>query len=92
MNRFRQLCATTLLTMVLATSSALAGHLPQGVTSPPPPPAQESVIGQMPGGATSSSPSPDASVTGEMPQGITSAIDPVTELTLGLLQSVFALF
>jgi hypothetical protein len=93
MNRFRQLCATTLLTLVLAASPALAGEMPQGVTSPPPPPPTEnSVTGQMPCGVTSSSPSSDASVTGEMPFGVTSAVDPVTEFTLNLLQSVFSLF
>ena len=92
MNRVRQVCATTLLTIVLTASSTLAGNMPYGVTSPPPPPPQESVIGQMPGGVTSSSPSSDASVTGDMPMGVTSAINPVMEFTLGLLQSVFALF
>lgn len=92
MNRVRQICATTLLAIVLASSTSLAGTMPQGVTSPPPPPPQESVTGDMPYGVTSSSPSADASVTGEMPFGVTSGIDPVTEFTLGLLQSVLALF
>jgi hypothetical protein len=43
-------------------------------------------------GATSSSSSPDTSVTGEMPFGVTAAVDPVVEFSLGLLQSLFALF
>lgn len=86
MNRVRQLCAITLLTVVLAASTALAGNMPTGVTSPPPP---ESVTGQMPGGVTSSS---EASVTGDMPLGVASEIDPVTELMLSLLQSVLSLF
>lgn len=89
MNRFRQLCATTLLTVLLAASPALAGEMPFGVASPPPPQPQNSIAGQMPGpGVTSASPS----VTGEMPQGLTSAVNPVTEFTLNLLQSLFALF
>jgi hypothetical protein len=46
----------------------------------------------MPTGITATSPSSGASVTGNMPTGVTSAIDPVTEFTLGLLQSVLALF
>ena len=52
MNRVRRLCATTLLTVVLATSSALAGNMPMGVTSPPPP-SEASVTGDMPMGVTS---------------------------------------
>jgi hypothetical protein len=91
MNRVRQMCAITLLTVVLATSPALAGDMPFGVTSPPPPP-ENSATGQMPTGITSSSPSADASVTGDMPQGVTSAIDPVAEFTLNVLQSVLSLF
>lgn len=72
MNRVRRLCATTLLIVVLAASPALAGDMPQGLTS--------------------TSPSSEASVTGDMPQGVTSAIDPVTEFTLNLLQSLLSLF
>jgi len=53
MNRVRQLCATTLLTVVLAASSALAGDLPCGITSPPPPSTGASVTGDMPQGVTS---------------------------------------
>jgi hypothetical protein len=92
MNWVRQVCATTLLTIVLASSPALAGEMPFGVTSSPPPPPQASVAGDLPMGATSSSPSSEDSVTGHMPQGVTSAVDPVMEFTLGLLQSVLALF
>jgi hypothetical protein len=91
MNRVRQLCATILLTVILAASPALAGDLPCGVTSPPPP-AEDSVTGQMPYGITASSPTSDASVTGDMPYGVVAGIDPVTESMLGLLQSVLALF
>ncbi|HEV7378064.1 MAG TPA: hypothetical protein VGN95_25510 [Pyrinomonadaceae bacterium] len=92
MNKVRRLCATTLLTMLLAASSALAGDLPQGVTSPPPP-TGNSVTGDIQApGVTSTSPSTEASVTGNMPMGVTSAIDPATEFTLSLLQSMFSLF
>jgi hypothetical protein len=90
MKRVRQLCATTLLTVLLVASPALAGNLPMGVTSPPPP-TETSVTGQMPMGATTSSPSSDASVTGEIPFGDTSEIDPVTGLALNLLQSLLSL-
>lgn len=92
MKRVRQLCATTLLTLVLAASSALAGQIPYGVTSPPPPPAQSSVVGDMPQGVNSSSPSSEASVTGDLPYGVASVIDPVTGLALNLLQSLLSLF
>jgi hypothetical protein len=93
MNRFRQLCATTLLTIALAASTALAGNLPQGVTSPPPPPTENSATGDIPGpGVTSESHSTEASLTGDMPCGVALAIDPMTEFTLSLLQSMFSLF
>ena len=88
MNRVRLLCATTLLTVVLAASPTLAGEMPQGVTSQPPTPT---LAGNMPTGVTSTS-SSEASMTGEMPQGVTSAIDPMTAFTLNLLQSLLALF
>jgi hypothetical protein len=42
-----------LLTVVLAASTALAGNMPFGVTSPPPPPAEGSATGEMPQGVTS---------------------------------------
>lgn len=91
MNRFRQLCAITLLTVLLSASPVLAGDMPCGVTSPLPP-TENSATGQMPGGASSTSTSTGASLTGDMPQGVTLAIDPATEFTLSLLQSVFSLF
>jgi hypothetical protein len=91
MKRVHLLCATTLLTMVLAASPALAGHLPMGVTSTPPP-TETSVTGQMPMGVTSSSTSSETSVTGNMPFGDTSEIDPVTGLALNLWQSLLSLF
>jgi hypothetical protein len=92
MIRFRQLCAITLLTVLLSASSVLAGDMPMG-DIPPPPPTENSVTGDIQApGVTSASPSTEASVTGNMPLGVTSAIDPMTEFTLDLLQSMFSLF
>jgi hypothetical protein len=51
MNRVRRLCATTLLTVVLAASPALAGDMPMGITSSSP--SGASVTGEMPFGVTS---------------------------------------
>lgn len=87
MKRVGQLCATTLLTLVLTASSAMAGQIPYGVTSTPPP-TETSATGDMPGGATSS----ETSATGNMPFGDTSEIDPVTGLALSLLKSLLSLF
>lgn len=87
MNRFRQLCAITLLAMLLVASPALAGEMPLGVTSTPPP-TETSATGNMPTGVTSS----ETSATGNMPFGDTSEIDPVTGLALNLLKSLLALF
>jgi hypothetical protein len=92
MNQIRQLCAATLLIVVIAASPVFAGEMPFGITSPPPPKSESSVAGNMPTGVTSSSTTSDASVTGEMPCGVASAVDPLTEFTLSLLQSVLALF
>ena len=50
------------------------------------------IAGQMPMGVTSQPPAPEASVTGNMPLGAASAIDPVTEFTLSLVQSLLSLF
>ena len=44
MNRVRLLCATTLLTVVLATSPALAGEMPFGITSSQLPAPQATTI------------------------------------------------
>jgi hypothetical protein len=52
MNRFRQLCATTLLVVLLSTSPVLAGDMPgPGVTSSSPS-SDASVTGNMPTGIT----------------------------------------
>jgi hypothetical protein len=92
MKRLRILLATSILTLVFAASTAIAGQMPCGEVSPPPP-TDNSVTGDIQApGVTSASPSTEASVTGDMPQGITSAIDPMTEFTLDLLQSMYSLF
>ena len=52
MNRVRRLCATTLLTVVLTASPALAGDMPMGITSSSPS-SEASVTGEMPQGVTS---------------------------------------
>ena len=88
MNRIRQLCAISLLTLVLTASPSLAGEMPFGVTSTPPS-TETSAAGHLPQGVTSSS---ETSVTGDMPMGDTSEIDPVTGLALSLLKSLLALF
>jgi hypothetical protein len=92
MKRLRILFVASILPVVFAVSTAIAGQMPTGVTSPPPPSAENSVTGQMPGGVTSLSPSTEDSVTGDLPMGVTSAVDPATEFTLNLLQSMFSLF
>jgi len=45
MNRVRLMCATTLLTVLLAASPALAGEMPFGITSPQQPAPQAINIG-----------------------------------------------
>lgn len=81
MKPMRQLCAIAVLTFVFA-SSAAAGNIDCGAVSPPP--------------------DPPASITGEMATGATStmgmsgtemaSIDPLTEFTLSILQSLLSLF
>jgi hypothetical protein len=92
MKRFRISFAAVTLTIVFAVSTAMAGQMPTGDVPPPPPP-ENSVTGEMPGpGVTAPASSTETSATGDMPTGITVWIDPLTELTLGLLQGVFSLF
>jgi len=88
MNRVRQICATTMLAMVLVASPALAGDMPGGLTSPQTS-TESSATGNLPMGDTSSS---ETSVTGHLPQGDTLEIDPVTGLALSLLKSLLSLF
>jgi hypothetical protein len=86
------MCATTLLTVAMATSTALAGDMPGGVAAPPPFPVERSVTSGLPMGNPSTLPSSDNSLNGEIPFGGVSALDPMTESMLGLLQSMLAIF
>ena len=82
MKQLRQLCAIAVLTFVLA-SSAFAGNMDCGDVPPPPP-------------------DPPASVTGDIQCGFMTTngtsstedalVDPATEFTLNMLQSVMSLF
>jgi hypothetical protein len=89
MKRLRFSFVSGILAIVFAVSTAMAGQMPMGATSEPPPPTEHAVAGQMPCGITSPS---DASITGDLPLGVAAGIDPVTESMLGLLQGVLALF
>lgn len=89
MKQLRLSLFATILTLALATST-LAGHMATGVASPPPPDPTVSADGHMATGFTS---------TGDTSGGETSAsseatsiADPVTEITLNLLQSLLSLF
>jgi hypothetical protein len=77
MKRTQRLVATFVLTLALACST-MAGHIPGPGVQQPPPPTTEAT-GDMPG--------PGAEATDS-----TSSIDPVTQLTLTLLQSLLTLF
>jgi hypothetical protein len=85
MRPFRKLCATFVLTLVLALS-ALAGDISfPGATTPPPPPPQESSV-------TGEIGFPGVTATGDMVSPDAVALDPVTEAALSLLQSILSLF
>ena len=80
MTHLRRFCAATILTFAFALAT-FAGDMQCGVVTPPP--------------------DPPASVMGETTPGVTAAteentetsfIDPVTELTLNILQGLLALF
>lgn len=79
MKTVRQLCAALALTLILSLT-AFAGDMSCGITSTTPPPQQ-----------------PQASVCGDMSCGVastdeaTSDVPTVTEVALGLIQSVVAL-
>lgn len=77
MKRLRLLLAVSILTMTLATVTAIAGQMPGGVTSPPPlPPVEASATSDIPNGVASTS----------------TLIDPLTEFTLNLLRRVLSVF
>jgi len=81
MKPLRQLCATAVLTFVLAFSS-FAGTIDCGVVDPPPnPPA--SVMGDIHTGVTE---------TNRTSNTETVFVDSVTDFTLNILRSVLSLF
>lgn len=80
MKRIQRLIVTFILTLALAFS-AVAGDMP-GPGNTPTPPASTATEG-MPDGV---------SATGDMPGPGAVTLDPLTEFTLNLLQSVLSLF
>ncbi len=82
MNRLRQFCVVVVLTFAL-NFSAFAGEMATGVVQPPPPPPQStSVMGDINCGVTAT----NETVTE------TSFVDPVTALTLNIVQGLLSLF
>lgn len=83
MKPLRQLCAATVLVFALGLP-AFAGDMECGNVPPPPPPQQTaSVIDDTATGTTA---------TNETSSEETTFVDPVTELTLDILQSVLSIF
>ena len=86
MNNLRRFCAALALGLVLSLS-AVAGEIGcPGITSNPPPPPPSQVI------ATGDILTPGIAATGDTPATDLAALDPLTEITLSLLQSVLSLF
>lgn len=81
MNRLRQFCAATVLTLMLVFA-VFAGEIATGVIPPPPPPQHTAIMGGIATGVTISD---ESSIE-------TAFVDPVTMFTLNILQSVLALF
>lgn len=85
MKTSRQFCATFILTLVLAFST-FAGEIGfPGATNPAPPPQQQASI-------TGDTQFSGATSAGDMSGISMTALDPVTEATLSLLQSLILLF
>ena len=82
MKPLRQLCAIAILMVVLA-SSGFAGDIECGVASPPPPEPPPSVTIEIVTDVTKPNITPSNEIA---------AIDPLTELTLNIFQSVLSLF
>ncbi|HEX8709746.1 MAG TPA: hypothetical protein VF723_16010 [Pyrinomonadaceae bacterium] len=83
MKNFQRFCVSLLLTLMIALT-AFAGDMDfPGVTSTPPPPSQTSATGDMT--------CPGANAAGDMQFPGVTAIDPMTEITLDLLQSLMSL-
>ncbi|PYS45915.1 MAG: hypothetical protein DMF68_20815 [Acidobacteria bacterium] len=85
MKKLQQFCAAVVLMMVF-TFSVFAGDVsyPGDVQPPPPPLNQTATTGEMN--------CPDATATGDMQTSGASAVDPVTEATLSLLQNMLSVF
>ncbi|MDT5060549.1 MAG: hypothetical protein QOH63_1008 [Acidobacteriota bacterium] len=83
MRKLQQFCAAMALTLALAMS-AFAGDIScPGATATPPPPQQSSVTGQIS--------FPDISTTSEISIPDVAALDPLTEATFSLLQSILSI-
>ena len=80
MNRLRQFCAASILTLAL-TVSALAGDINCGSVAPPP--QQSTTTGDINCGVT---------LTCQSSSTETVSLDPVTGLALSLLQSLLSVF
>ena len=78
MNHLRQFCAASILIFALAFST-FAGDIDCGVAAAPPPPA--SAMGDIHCGVTA---------TCQTPSAETAYIDPITGLTLSILQSLLS--
>lgn len=81
MKRLRHFCAVSILTFML-TLSAFAGDIECGVVSPPPK-QTTSVMGNIGCGVTA---------LNETSSAETASVDPLTEITLNILQSLLSLF
>ena len=83
MKNLRKLCATFVLTLVLALS-AVAGDMSTPGATAPQTKQQSSVTGDIS--------FPRATTIGEIPTPGVVVLDPVTDATLSLLQSLMSLF
>jgi hypothetical protein len=80
MKVLRQLCAVTVLTVVLAHTAAAEGVIHPGIMPPPPPPSVSGVI------------HPGSTDYNEELGGEDTPVDLVTEITLSLVQNLLVLF
>ena len=80
MKHLRRFCAATVLTFALALAT-FAGDMQCGVVSPPPPPPASMMSETVPTVTATDEDSAEPSI-----------VDPVTELTLNILQGLLSLF
>ncbi|HYG80301.1 MAG TPA: hypothetical protein VD861_07940 [Pyrinomonadaceae bacterium] len=83
MKNLQRFCITAVLTMVFALS-AFAGEIGMPGATAPQPQQQSSVTGEIS--------MPGATATGDMSTPGMTALDPVTEAALSLIQSLLSLF